>query len=56
VTDNRRVNVEAAGTHTGCIKGFFEAEKCMENALEITNPINKFCTLKNVMKIQVFQL
>jgi len=40
--------------HTGCIKRISEAEKCMENALEIINPISKFCTLKSVMKFSTF--
>src|SRR6201994_2301552 len=41
---------------TGCITGFSGVEKCMENAMKITNFIGKFCALKSVMKIKLFLL
>ena len=41
--------------HTGCIKGFFEAEKYVENGIKTTNSISILCTLKSVTKVKLFQ-
>jgi len=35
--------------NTGCIEGFSEAEKHMENLMKTKNPSSKFCGLKSVM-------
>ena len=42
-------------TITGCIKGFFEAEKYVENGIKTTNSISILCTLKSVTKVKLFQ-
>ena len=38
---------------TGCIKGFFEVGKSVENDIKTTNPISIFCALKSVMKFKL---
>ena len=39
---------------TGCIKGFFEAEKYVENGIKTTDSISIFCALKSVIKVELF--
>ena len=39
---------------TGCIKGFFEAERYVENGIRTTNPISIFYALKSIMKVKLF--
>ena len=43
------------GLVTGCIKGFFEAEKYVENGIKTTDSISIFCALGSVMKVEIFQ-
>jgi hypothetical protein len=40
---------------TACIEGFFDVKKGVENAIKSTNFISKFCTLKSVIKLKLFQ-
>ena len=44
-------NPHVRETSTGYIKGFFEAEKYVENGIKTTNSISIFCTLESVMKV-----
>jgi hypothetical protein len=41
---------------TACIEGFFDVKKGVENAIKSTNFISKFCTLKSVIKLELFSL
>ena len=36
-------------SHTGCVEGFFEAEKGIKNAIGSENSISKLCASKSVI-------
>ena len=41
-------------TNTACIKGYYEVEKCIENAVKSRNFVSIFDTLRKYKSIQTF--
>ena len=50
----RRTREDQWSDDTGCIKGFFEVEKYVENGIKTTNSISIFYALKSIMKVKLF--
>jgi hypothetical protein len=55
VIDRSRVNYNVNIMNiTASINEFFEVKKGIENAIKSTKFITKFCTLKSVIKLELF--